>query len=875
MKLVSVKTVSKIKYVCFFLLFIQINLVVAQSPGSDSSSFVLPIDTTDSLLQIDSTQNQSSQPDSGKTIQLETPIYYWSDQGGVSWNQNKIYLQGNAKIVYQEMTLEAEKIMIDQHNHYLFAEGIIDTVDSLGNPIYKGAPIFTEQGEEPIYGNTLYYDFQTKRGKVNYGKTKMSPGYYKGQKINKISAKTMLVKDGYFTSCEYIDNPHFYFRSSKMRAIVKDRLVAQPVYLYIADVPLFVIPFGVFPNKRGRHSGLIIPNYGESSYGGRFLKNMGYYWAPNDFLDATFLADFYDKLGFSYKGELSYARRYLLNGNMGGYYLPHDPNTGKKQERWAFQLSHTQIVDPTLRISASGQFQSDRDLERDLSSDVNRRTNQLITSNLTISKSFRGTRSSMSANVSRIQNLKNGEISYTFPDVRFSRPQTSLYELFSGSSMSDSRYWYQKINFTYNASLLNRGYKTLQVDSSFLRETKQGLEHNISLNSPQKILKFFNLTPSINYRELWVDKITKAKYDTSTGKIIESQVKQFASRRIFNTSFAFKTTLYGLFEPNLGSFKFLRHKIDPQISYIYTPDFSSSYWDYFTNVYDSTGKLTQVDKFKKNPFGATPRANESQSMRISISNLFQAKLIDGDEEKKIDLFSLNFNTGYNFSADSLKWQNLSTSFRSTPFQGINLDVSTSHSFYDVKSTGDNRTSTVDIFLPAKGKLPRLLTLQAGTSFSLDNKLFEGESDSSGETAERESESGNQEEGLEDFSYIKTEKINDENSAKTVKIPWRVDFNISYAYNHTNVAKPDSRFDLGTRASITLTKNWRINWTGRFDLIEKTIVYQSFSIYRDLHCWEMSFNWQPSNGYYSFQINVKESILQDIKMTKHPAGRAYY
>jgi lipopolysaccharide assembly outer membrane protein LptD (OstA) len=652
-------------------------------------------------------------------------------------------------------------------------------------------------------------------------------------------------------------------------------MIAQPVYLYIADVPVFVIPFGVFPNKRGRHSGLIVPNYGESSYGGRFLKNMGYYWVPSDYFDATFLADFYDDLGFSYKGEINYALRYLLNGTMSGYYLPRDPNTGQNQERWAFQLSHTQIIDPTLRISASGQFQSDRDIERDLSSDVNRRTNQLITSNLTISKSFRGTRTSMSVNANLTQNLKTGEASYTFPDVRFSRPQISLYELFTSGSMNDSRYWYQKINFTYNASMLNRGYKTLQEDSSFMQETKKGLEHNISLNSPQKVLKYFNVTPSINYRELWVNEITQAEYDSSTNTILESQVKQFAIRRIFNTSLAFKTTLYGLLEPNVGSLKFIRHKIDPQISYTYTPDFSTSYWDYFTNVYDSSGKLTQVDKFKKNPFGTTPRANESQSMRISISNLFQAKLIDGDKEKKIDLFTLNFSTGYNFSADSLKWQNLNSSFRSTPLQGISLDVSTSHSFYGVQSTGTNSTRVVDDFLLASGKPLRLLTLQAGTSFSLDNKLFEEEGESSGEEGEEILDSEYQDEGMEDISYIKTEKISDENAAKAVNIPWRVDFNISYAYNRTNVDKPDSRLDLGTRASITLTKNWRINWTGRFDLIEKTIVYQSFSIYRDLHCWEMSLNWQPSNGYYSFQINVKESILQDIKMTKHPAGRAYY
>ena len=87
--------------------------------------------------------------------------------------------------------------------------------------------------------------------------------------------------------------------------------------------------------------------------------------------------------------------------------------------------------------------------------------------------------------------------------------------------------------------------------------------------------------------------------------------------------------------------------------------------------------------------------------------------------------------------------------------------------------------------------------------------------------------------------------------------------------------PQEDFDLSSNASITLTKNWRISWNGRFDLINKEIIYQSYSIYRDLHCWEMSFNWQPTINYYSFQINVKASALQDLKVTKHPIGSARF
>ena len=830
--------------------------------GEDSS-----LTTNEDTLVTDTTKSIGyvSQRDD----QLEAPIYYWSETGNVSKSNNKIYLSGNAKIKYQSMTLEAEKIMIDQDKHYLFAEGVQDTVDSLGNPIFKGSPIFTELGQEPIYGNSLLYDFKTKRGKIKYGKTQMPPGYYKGSRINKISANTLLVKDGYFTSCEYIDDPHFFFRSEKMRVMENDKIVAQPVYLYIANVPVMVIPFGVFPNKRGRRSGIVVPNYGESGYGGRFLKNFGYYWAPNVYFDATLLADYHEKLAFSFKTEMNYALRYILNGRIAGYYLPRDPTTGKKKERWAVEFNHSHTIDPTLRIAASGKFQSDKSLAQELSSDINRRTEQIITSNLTISKSFKGTKNSMSLNLTRTENLQNGRLSYTIPNIRFSRPQSSIYETFTGQSIRGRRTWYQNINFSYNGRLINKGLKSPDSDSTFNVDENRGIEHKLSFNSPQNFMKYFNLSPSINYDEIWVDEIAEAGIEANTNKIVEKKVKQFAIRRVFNASIGLKTVLYGMFEPNLGSLKFIRHKVDPQISLTFTPDFSDPSFGYYNYVRDTTGKVYEVDKFKNNPFSSRTPSRKSRFLRISLGNLFQAKLVDGEKEKKIDLFTLNFSTGYDFELDSLNWQNLTTSFRSTPLEGVNLNLSATHSFY---KAGPNGQSAINKFLPSLGYLPRLIGLNATTTFSLDQKLFK----KSKEKEEvKEVENLGEEEGLGKLEFIQREKISDEFAAKKIEIPWRINFNINYSLNRSIANNPIERLNLGTTASITLTKNWRINWTARIDLIEKDIVYQSFSIYRDLHCWEMSFNWQPSIDYYSFQINVKTSELRDLKVTKHPAGSARF
>jgi len=622
------------------------NLESNDSFSSDSLHFIIPLDST----TLDSIQSDSIQTDK-KSDKLEGPINYYADVVRVSRDKNNIYLEGNAKVAYQNMTLEAAKILINQDNRTLYAEGISDSTDSLGNAIYKGTPVFTEIGQEPMSGNNLQYNFYTKRGKISHGKTRMPPGYYKGDNVYKISKNTLLVEDGYFTSCEYIDEPHFYFRSDKMRIEVQEKVVARPVYLYIADVPIFVLPFGVFPNKKGRHSGLMIPTYGESSYGGRFLKGIGYYWAPNDYIDATFATDYYDKIGFTYNADLSYVLRYILNGRVSGFYFPQDPNRSDLKNRWALQFSHSQTLDPTLRLAASGKFQSDGELAREYAADYNRRVDQILSSNITLSKKWTGTKNSMQLSLSRTQNLQSGAINYVAPNLRFSRSQSSIYETFTGITVLGTKKWYQSINFSYNSRALYKGYSLNPPDGKHESGEDKGIEHNLSFNAPQKVLKYFNISPALTYQEIWVDETVEAFYDPDSAEMITRPKKGFAARRTYRGSISLNTILYGLFEPNIGTLKFIRHKIDPKISFQFSPDFSDPSFGYFTEVRDDSGNVVgKIDRFGSgNPFGSTPRG-KSQNMQISLGNLFQAKLVDGDKETKVDLFRLNFSTSHNFLA---------------------------------------------------------------------------------------------------------------------------------------------------------------------------------------------------------------------------------
>jgi len=869
---------------CIFIILIsliEINLCFAQQERSDSLQTAIP----DSIL-LDSLripQSADSQKTSGQA-DFEGPIKYWADNIHLSYDGNIIKLDGNAKIEYTNLTLEAAKIKIDRNSNLLFAEGVADSVDSLGQVIYKGTPVFKESGEEPLEGNFIRYDFNTKRGKITYGKTKMDPGFYKGERINKISERTLLVEEGYFTSCENIDDPHFYFKSKQMRVVFKDKVIARPIVFYIADVPLMALPFGIFPNKRGRHSGLIIPSYGENKYGGRFLRGLGYYWAPNDYMDATFQTDFYDKLGFTYRSNFRYTVRYLLNGSVSGEYYPKDPTTGQRKERWRFNFRHNQTVDPTLSISGSGSFQSDKSFVRETSPNIEDRLNQKITSNLSVRKKWKGTKNSMTASLSRTENLQTERVDYTLPNVSFNRSQSSIYESITGNKLGAKRNWYQNVYFSYNSNLVRKGQKIKEViddsTSSFKISEKSGVRHRLSFNSPQRVLKYFNLNPTLNYTEDWVNEVNTAKIDEETGEVVFEKEKQFASRRTFNTGMQAKTTLYGLFEPNIGKIKFIRHKMDPSVSYTFTPDFSSPFYGYYDSIEDSTGEVIEYDRFQGTTFGSTSRS-QSQRMNMNLNNVFQAKLLDEEgEEKKVDLFTLNFSTGYNFKADSLKWSNLSTSFRTRVF-GKSFNLRAVHSFYKNKS---GSSALVDEFVFDKDTfLPRLVSANASFAFGLSNKTFERKEEKKKERSRRDIQETpvvdslaieSDDEGILNTDFDGLDRETEREKIKKVTIPWSVNMNFNYNINSSNPNNTRETLNISTRANIQLTKNWKISWNGRFDLITKELLYQNFNIYRDLHCWEMSLGWQPERGYYDFRINVKSSVLQDIKLTKSASNSQY-
>ena len=117
------------------------------------------------------------------------------------------------------------------------------------------------------------------------------------------------------------------------------------------------------------------------------------------------------------------------------------------------------------------------------------------------------------------------------------------------------------------------------------------------------------------------------------------------------------------------------------------------------------------------------------------------------------------------------------------------------------------------------------------------------------------------------------------------VPWNLSLAYTLSYINTYYAAKlgyESQVvqTLSLRGDISLTKNWKISFTTGYDFQSKAMSYTSVDIHRDLHCWEMHFNWVPF-GYYkswNFTINVKAGMLQDLKYNKRNSyqdNQGYY
>ncbi len=849
----------------FFLLILLINSSRGASYNfSDTLKTQSAITSfiSDSTIAVDSLSDNDSLK-SKKKDELKAVVYASAGDSLIfDVNSKKMFLYGKGEIKYEKTDLQSGFVELNFTSSELKAKGI-ERVDSLGKKIIGETPILSDNGEQ-YKGSKLTYNFKTKQGIISLAENQQGDKIFRGNKVRKVSKNIFFVKDGVFTTCKG-NPPVTYFTAKQMKIIQKDKIIAKWIFMWIAGVPIPIpVPFAVFPLNRGRHSGLILPSYGEDAARGFYLRGLGYYFAISDYIDLSLVGDYYFKGGWGARSRFRYKKRYFYNGevNLGYSYVavdnPGEPNYTRRTD-WNLSVRHSQAFSPTAKLSVNVKYYTSDYLSNN-SVNYDKLYQQNVISNATFSKRW-DSGTSLTLNYYRSQNLKSGDITEKLPDVSLNLP--IIYPFRSKLGSSGKMKWYEKIGFKYNGTLRNQ-----HSIKSGEEKWKSGLQHSVGINTSTKI-GYINFSPSFNYKEKWYDHhieyrnfpgytLDADSNSVPVDSVVSGRVKSYDFVRTFNLSFSASTKIYGMANINAFGIGAFRHTFIPSVSYTYQPDFSTDKYPYYGEYRKVDGTIVRYDKYSSELFGGVS-SNESQSMNFSLNNVYEIKTLKDRRDttstsKKIRLLNWSVGSRYNFSADSLNLSDMRLSYRTNIGNYLSFSGSSSYTFYDY-----NGSRKINKFLAAENKGLMRIT---GTSFSINSQIS-GDKIKALTTSHDSSDIENKirrKRNLSDqFSIDETDN----------SIPWSLDFTYNYRFTKPTPLTGVVHSSIAAGLSFNLTKGWKFTFRSNYDFVTKEISAPVFTAFRDMGCWEMLFTWHPIGVYRGFRFNIhlKAPELRDIKIEK--------
>lgn len=812
----------------------------------------------------------------------------------------QVHLYGGASVKYTSLNIKAGYILLDYGNNEISAQQLPDSTGKLA-----GMPDF-EDGEQKFTATRLRYNFKSKKGIIYEARTQQEDLYVLGERAKFISGttidstqksrNTIYNKDAIITTCDH-PQPHYGIRTRKLK-VIQDKIVVTGLSnLEVGGIPTpIVIPFGFFPVTKTRKAGLIIPkDFDFRSVEGFGVEGIGWYQPISEHMDATLLFRAFTGGTWGVTANSRYNYRYRNNGVFNLNYNNRVTEDSRAQrvsaKSFGLQWTHTQDpkAHPSRRFNGSVNIQTNRDQQRNQNDYASVFTNTL-SSNLSFNKTFPGKPYQYSIGLRHSQNNATRQMDITLPSAQFTMQRVFP---FKRKIQIGPERWYEKLSLNYSAKLDNsiRTVDTLLFERETLENAQMGIQHQASTDYVLKLFKYINITPNLRYEENWYPYIINRElldstilvYDTTfqNGEILDIQLNDAKSKygvletsrnwgfyafRTYNAGISASTSLFLTHKAKRKKawFQGIRHKMSPTVSTGFGPDFRKQqdryFKTYFTDLRPGRGQTVTYGIFDEAFYSKPTLGKRDVSIGYSVNNVLEFKYFSAKRDsvfKKRIFDGLNFSGSYTPTRDSLKWSTISTGGLFRLFKGIsNLTWNVTFDPYIANEKG----SPVNKFMiHEKGRLVR--TTQLG--FALNT--------------------GFQVKQLRDMLSKKGKPGSGTPAQTGPKLPkddllsmfdnFRVDHRVSFARQliPTGYGTARDTFTIGTNSlnfsgSVPLSAKWSLDVDNiSYDFISKSLVYPSFGFTRDLHCWQLSFRWQPDRGTYEFFIGVKPGSLDFVKV----------
>ena len=823
---------------------------------------------------------------------------YRADSATVFIEGQRVLLEGEALTERQGALLEADTIRYQQESCLLDA---------------SGSPRLFDRGQV-LVGEGIRYDTCRRRGVVSDALTNFTEGstvwFLRGSVAQDSSSSRIYAGSSEITSCD-LPTPHYHFSARQVKWVSKNVMVARPVVLYVRDVPILWLPF-IFQDVRpGRRSGILVPQFGLNdlvrptrTYN-RQVTNIGYYWAPNDYVDLTGRLDWF-------------ANRYVQYGVSGQYRWLNrfmDGAVGLNEQRQVgggsgltFRWDHRQQFNLSTSLNFNVNYASNTAVIQGNAIDPLQNTQQ-ITSSLNYSKRFSWATLTLGGN--RRQSLTDGSVQQLLPAVTLSpvpialgsnitwSPGLSYTNNTTSSPSADTLFrvlpgglldtlaldgstrvtalsldtplrlggfnWQNSIQINDQSSkapqettfLADNPATPDPTDSIQVRRTSLGdfessIDWDTGINLPVLFRGSWKLQPVVG-----VGNSTSGPFAIRNRNTNGSFVRQ-GKRLSFGATAA--PTLFAFF-PGIGPLSRIRHSFSPTIVWNYQP--AANVPEEYARAAAQPGQPIVL------------RSDATQRVTVSLAQSFEGKLqprgadTTGAEARKIRLLSLTTSSlSYDFEQAKKPgftgWvtPTITNSILSDLLPGFNLSLT--HDLW--RGTVGSDTAKFSPFLQ-----------NVSASFAISGGLFRSIGSIFGIGGKSGTETREGPEVPSSYIAESGRRTRPGSFFTSTQAPLqRPGRNFTANFNYqltrtrpvsgvTGLPTPGSRQSLGFSTNFSPTPFWSLSWSSQYNITDGKFESQVVRLERELHEWRAGFNFvQNPNGNFAFYFSIYLTDLPDLK-----------
>ena len=795
----------------------------------------------------------------------ESAVYGARDSIYIDLKTNKIHLYGEAYLQYLDTDMKAGYIVVDLKKNEVLASYIYDKdSNKIESPKFKN-------GAEAIDAAKIRYNFNSQKGYIEEVKIKQDEIYLYMGVAKRQKNGDIHFKQGRFSTCEFIEDPHYHFQLSRAVMIPEKKIVTGPMNLWIKGIPTpFGLPFSIIPQSKTRTHGLLFPQIVPISAAGFGVRDLGYFFPISPTVHTSAYATLFSRGSWGLKNTTDYFTQYKRKGSFTLSYQELKAGFPSKSSSDKFSVIWTHQKDlksnPFWNFSSNVNFMSDNKTKNNLDPINTQYFNNQLNSDINLQRFFPGKPVTLGLKISLKQNTSAKTISLASPVFNLNVTRFSPFK----NSIKGSSEWKQffaRIAISYNLESQNRS--TFQ--DSLLTHNKYKDIQNQFLNgiyqsaTLQSTVGFFKNTWKFNPSIVYTNRINfqqlNQTYNSTTKKIESAMIQKYGTSNDLSFNASLTTVVYAYYRfVGKKSQPLLRHILTPSFSFRYIPNLNS-------NSYVDTGSVN-LTRIKYSPFANSMYSVSSTSNQAIISfgfnNTFELKrksekdTITGFKKTRL-IDALSLNGQYDLIKDTMKLSDMSLGLRISPAKSINFVGSSTLSPYDWNpSTG---RAINKISLNSNGKIGRLTSTSLTTTYTFTSKQSQNKID---DIMLKNGANWNA-----DYQYfnLHPEQI------ISFDIPWKL--NVSHVYSITANTSKNSISDVNfksvqtiqTNGDLSFTKRWKIVGSVNFDVKTVKVTYTTLTLTRDMHCWYLAFNWIPIGGNQSFLFSLRSTsnMFKDAKL----------